>query len=251
MNSSWQIDNWNRFAKNHHGDWYGTWFCYSPSAEVDEIFRCIRSFHLSKNKQVINHQNHYIYSDGREETKHFGPYPQPNVRSLFLNNSFSWGSSEVKAGESFFFETGFRFQTKRTSLGTVYSDDGNLEKTVAIAENLDNFAEVPNFSPPEAIGHWKGKITRMTPDFKILPVAESIWKPLSDLNNNYLTLFLTNGISLHCPPQIMPEKEFVLAVDWLVHPNLLHRGIRHFDRTGFTTFTLEVFEILRDKESNN
>lgn len=245
MNSStWQINNWKRFAENHHGDWYGTWFRYSPSAEVDEVFRCIRSFHLSEDMQVINHQNHYIYSDGREETKHFGPYPQPNVRSLFLDNSFSWGSNEVKAGEKFFFETGFRYQTKRTSLGTVYSDDGNLEKTVAIAENLDDFAEISNFSPPEAISRqWKGTLTKMTPDFKVSSVTKSTWKPLSDLNNNYLTLHLTNGISLHCPPQIMPNKEFVLAMDWLINPNLLHRGIRHFDRNGFTAFTLEVFDI--------
>ena len=62
--STWQIDNWKRFAENHHGDWYGTWFRYSPSAEVDEVFRCIRSFHLSEDRQAINHQNHYIYSDG-------------------------------------------------------------------------------------------------------------------------------------------------------------------------------------------
>lgn len=245
MNSStWQIDNWNRFAENHRGDWYGTWFRYSPSAEVDEVFRCIRSFHLSEDQRAIKHQNHYIYSDGREETKHFGPYPQPFVRSLFLNNSFSWGSKEVKAGESFFFETGFRFQTKRCSLGTVYNDGGNLEKTVAIAENLDNFAKIPDLLPPEAISHqWKGTLTRITPDFKVSSISESTWKPLSDLNNDYLTLFLTYGISLHCPPQITPGKEFVLAVDWLVNPNLLHRGIRHFDSTGFTAFALEVFNI--------
>ena len=129
-------------------------------------------------------------------------------------------------------------------MGTVYNDDGNLEKAVAIAETLDNFAEIPNFSPPEAISHqWKGMSTGITPDFKVSFVAESTWKPLSDLNNNYLTLFLTYGISLHCPPQITPGKEFVLVVDWLVNPNLLYRGIRHFDRTGFTAFTLEVFKI--------
>ena len=169
-----------------------------------------------------------------------------------MDNSFSWGSNEVKAGEKFFFETGFRFQTKRTSLGTVYSNDGNLEKTVAIAETLDDFAEIPDFSPPEEISHqWQGTITRMTPDFKVSPVAESTWKPLSDLNNDYLTLHLTNGISLHCPPHLTPDEKFILAVDWLINPNLLHRGIRHFDRDGFTAFTLEVFDIQEHEEANN
>ena len=181
MNSStWQIDNWYRFAENHHGDWYGTWFSYSPSAEVNKVFRCIRSFHLSEKDWVINHQNHYIYSDGQQETKHFGPYPQPVVKSLFLENSFSWGSSEVKAGESFAFETGFRFQTKRSSLAAVYNNDGNLEKAVAIAETLDNFAEIPDFLPPEAITHqWKGTLTRITPDFKVSSIVELRFKVVS------------------------------------------------------------------------
>lgn len=98
--------------------------------------------------------------------------------------------------------------------------------------------------PPEEIGHqWQGTLTKMTPDFKVSSNAKSTWKPLSCLNDNYTTLFLANGISVHCPPQIMPEQEFVLAVDWLVNPHLLHRGTRHFDPSGFTTFTLEVFDI--------
>lgn len=242
--STWQIDNWYRFAENHHGDWYGTWLRYSPSAEVNQVFRCIRSFHFSEKDRLINHQNHYIYSDGRQETKHFGPYPLPVVKSLFLENSFSWGSSEVKAGESFGFETGFRFQAKRSSLATVYDDSGHLEKVVVIAENLNDFAETPDFPSSETISHqWKGSSIRMIPDFKVSSAVESTWQPLSDINNDYLTLRLTNGLSLHCPSQVTPEKEFVLAVDWLVNPNLLHRGIRHFNRTGFTAFTLEVFSI--------
>ena len=53
----------------------------------------------------------------------------------------------------------------------------------------------------------------MTADFKVLPIAESTWKPLPALNNNYLILHLTNGISLHCSAHLAPDEEFILAVD--------------------------------------
>jgi hypothetical protein len=34
-----------------------------------------------------------------------------------------------------------------------------------------------------------------------------------------------------------------MAIDWLVNPTLLQRGIRHYGVSGFTSFTLEVFSL--------
>ena len=83
---------------------------HSPDGEVTDSFQCIRSFHLNQEGNEINHQNHYIYADGKKETKTFGPYKKPDTRALFLDNSFSWGSILVLAESRFGFETGFRYE---------------------------------------------------------------------------------------------------------------------------------------------
>ena len=236
------VDNWNRFAQHHQGDWHGDWVEYSPEGSIVKAFRCIRSFHLSEDGEEIAHQNHYIYPDGKEETETFKPYPKPIAKSLFLENSFSWGSKLVASEGDFGFETGFRFETKRTSLAVIYNEKGSLGKIVAIAETLAEFSEVPTLPKPEEFGqNWQGTITKITPNWIVSSSESTTWQPLTALNPDYRTLYLTNGLALHCPPQVQPEQEFILAVDWLVNSTLLHRGIRHFDHNGFKAFTLEVF----------
>ncbi|MBW4478833.1 MAG: DUF3598 family protein [Tolypothrix brevis GSE-NOS-MK-07-07A] len=60
------------------------------------------------------------------------------------------------------------------------------------------------------------------------------------MNPNYYNLNLYTDISITCPQTIEEGKEFFAAVNWLIEPNLLQRGIRQHNESGFTQLTLET-----------
>jgi hypothetical protein len=239
-----QLQNWNNFCQYHaNSDWHGIWTRYTPNGQVIESFQCVRSFHISEDKSEINHQNHYLYADGTKETKTFGPYKKPITRALFLDNSFSWGSTKVESGSNFGFETGFRYKDRRVSVAITYGDRASLENIIVISEHLSTFASAISHTTKELSGSWEGTAKTITPDWIVSsPVATSFNK-LENLSDDYQILHLLNGISIACPHQIETGKEFVTTIDWLVNPDLLQRGIRKYDASSFTSFTLEIFNI--------
>jgi len=111
-----QLQNWDNFCRHHIGDWYGIWTRYSPDGKAIDSFQCTRCFHLSQDGRTINHYNHYVYADGKTEAKTFGPYQKPITTVLFLDNSFSWGSTVVKHGYPFGFEIGFRYKGRGVTI---------------------------------------------------------------------------------------------------------------------------------------
>lgn len=237
-----ELQNWENFCKYHAvGDWYGTWKKYSPQGEVTDSFRCIRSMKANEDGSEIHHQNHYTYADGETETKNFGIYKKPATRSLFLDNSFSWGSPTVTAGEMFGFETGFRYENRRASVAVIYDTNGGLQHMTVIPEHLGSFSEESSSTPAMQLGEtWQGTIKTMTLDGIVSSPVTTTLKRLEELATDYLCFNFGEGISLSLPPQVESGKEFLIAVDWLVNPNKLQRGIRNYTRSGLTSFTLEI-----------
>lgn len=238
-----QLQNWHNFCRYHAtGDWYGIWTKYSSQAEIIDSFQCVRSLIASDDSSEIYHQNHYTYADGKKESKTFGPYKKPIARALFLDNSFSWGSSQVESGANFGFETGFRYEDRRASVVIMYNISGNLDYIIVIPEHLATFSEEA-LRPPakELTNNWQGTQKKMTPDLIVSPPVATAWKRLEDLGDNYLTLNFSDGISISCPRQVESGKKFLIAVDWLINSALLQRGIRDYDAYGFTSFNLELF----------
>jgi hypothetical protein len=86
-----QYANWERFCRYHIGNWYGSWTPYTLDGVALAPWQCIRSFQLTTDGRAITHQNHYRYTDGRQETKTFGPYTPATTRGVFVEASFSWG----------------------------------------------------------------------------------------------------------------------------------------------------------------
>jgi hypothetical protein len=115
-----KLQNWNNFCLYHTGDWYGTWTIYSPDLKVKNKFKCLRSLHSTADGSEITHQNSYTYTDSKTEVKNFCPYQKPKRTALFLENSFSWGSTTVESNSVFGFETGFRYDDKRASAAILY-----------------------------------------------------------------------------------------------------------------------------------
>lgn len=237
-----QLQNWQNFCQYHAGNWHGIWTRYSPSGEVIKSFQCIRSLQVKEDGNKIEHQNQYIYENGKQEIKTFGPYQEPNVKALFLNNSFSWGSRQIEAGTKFAFETGFRYQNRRASLGVLYNESQELEGITVIPEHLDSWTKTPSvpLQTQESCKGWQGQAQSITPDYIVSPSVAIEWKQLKELDTNNLTWHLNDGISVNFPQQIESGKDFVLATDWQVNSHILHRGIRFYDKSVFTHFSLQI-----------
>lgn len=248
-----KLQNWNNFCRYHAvGNWHGVWTRYSPDGKVIQSFKGIRSFSVNADGNEINHQNYFTYADGTIENKNIGSYTKPDTTLLllgksfsvlFLDNSYSWGNTELGANSPFGFETGFRCQDKRASATVLYNQFGQINQITIIPEYLAGFVEQSHSSSASNIcsDKWFGIGKSMLSDLTTTSPIETAWSRLEDLDDNYLTLHFHDGISISCPQQIDSGKEFFLAVDWLVHPGLLQRGIRHFDTYGFRCLTLEVF----------
>lgn len=238
-----QLENWNNFCQYHAvGDWHGVWTRYTQKVEVIESFKCIRSFHKNNDCSEIKHENHYIYPNGKTETKKFGPYNKPATRALYLSNSFSWGVNKINLGVSAFFETGFRYEDKRASVVVIYNERGSLEEIIVIPEHLSKFIE--QYYPIQVFSiesKWLGTLITMTPEWIVSSPVESSWLPPEDLGANYLVLRFPENITVICPQKIENEQKFLLAVDWLANSNFLQRGIRYYDASGFLNFTLQSF----------
>lgn len=234
-----QLQNWENMCR-HVGDWHGTWKVYNLKGELIRFHQCVRSFHLSSDGNEINHQNHYTYPDGTTKVETYGPHKKPNIRSLHFDDTFSWGSTEVKPGSMFFFETGFKHKDRRRSAVSRYNENGTLDILI-ISEHFGSFAEEPSYPRANELSDWQGTVTKMTPDCIVSSALPTTWKQLEDLGEDYLTLHLNDGISISIPRQIETGREFFLATEWLVNSNLLRRGIRHFSASGFTELTIEVF----------
>ena len=240
-----QLQNWENFCRYQAtGDWHGTGYKYSPQGKLIDSFRSIRSLHTSEDGSEIYHQNHYTYADGKTVSKTFEPYLKPITKALFLEHSFTWGSTKIEPGSKFGFETGFRYQNRRMSAGIFYDEGGNLENIAVSSEHLGSFTEEPPRPPiDELSGYWQGTIKKITLDWIVSPPLATSWKRLEDVGQDYLTLHLADAVSVSGPHKLENGKEFSMVVDWLVNPTLLQRGIRHFDKSSFTNFTLEIFSI--------
>jgi Domain of unknown function (DUF3598), N-terminal len=233
-------DNWERFCRHHVGDWHGVWTRYSCVGIALESFRCIRSFHVNPDASVLTHQNHYSYADGRRETKTFGLYTPSTTRSLFIDQSFSWGSPSVAVETPFFFETGFRWANQRMSCVVQYNVSGHWGPFVVIMEHLGRFADAPSTPVPACMHGDHGTRQTMPPDRHLSAPAPILWQPLEALGEHYLTCRLPEGVAVSVPRRLEPGTPFRGIVEWTVDAPMLQRGIRVYDSTGFAHFDLDI-----------
>ncbi|WP_234300869.1 DUF3598 family protein [Sphaerospermopsis aphanizomenoides] len=202
-----QLQNWDKFSKYHvNCDWYGIWYRYSPDGELIESLEGVRSLHANEDGSEVTHQNHYHYQDGRTETKTFGPYKKPNIRALFLDNSFSAGSPQIKIGSFFGFETGFRYENRRIEAIVVYNESGNLQKITFIDEKLVNFPKATTNLPAQEVNNnWQGISKTITSDWIISKPAVKEWKNLETLAEDNQILHFSNNVSISFPQKIVSD----------------------------------------------
>ena len=178
-----QLRNWETFVEYHvNCDWYGIWSRYSPDGEVTESFQGIRSFHTNTDSSEVTHQNYLKYADGNSETKTFGPYKKPTIRALFLDNSFYAGSPKVEIGSGFGFETGFRYENKRSEAVVIYNETGDLQRITFINEKLVDYPKsITHLTPQEISQNWQGKAISINSDLLTSEPIVTTWQSLKNL----------------------------------------------------------------------
>ncbi|MDZ7956889.1 MAG: DUF3598 family protein [Aulosira sp. DedQUE10] len=239
-----QLQNWERFCRyTANSDWHGIWTRYAADGQITETLQAIRSFKIAEDGSEIQHQNHYTYADGKQETKTFGPYKKPIIRALVLDNSLCASSPKIALGSIFGCEIGFKHEDRRIEVIAIYSDRGSLQRMTIIREQLKTVAEIATSSPIKELSiDWQGTSKTITSDWVLsAPVAKS-WQPITDLADNYQQLHFADGITIYCPSKITSKKDFFYAVDWPVNSNLLQRGICKYHDSAFTSFTLAIFQ---------
>lgn len=238
-----QLQNWHNFCRYHAGEWYGINTRYSPKAEAINSWEIFTKLEISKDHTQINHQDYLTYADGTTELKTFSPYIKPITSALFLDNSFCWGTRKIESSSTFVLEIGLRAEDRRVLALTKYDNSGSLEY-LAIAPQLLGMKVSKQIQKPVAnkvSNNWQGTLKTIKPDWTVSEPIAVYWKPLKELNPNYLTLHFMDNISVSCPGKITMGEKFFVAVDWLINPALLQRGVGYYDRFGFSRFTLEIF----------
>jgi hypothetical protein len=237
-----QYANWERFCRYHIGNWYGSWTPYTLDGVALAPWQCIRSFQLTTDGRAITHQNHYRYTDGRQETKTFGPYTPATTRSVFVEASFSWGSPAVTGEPSFAFETGFRAAERRVSLVARSDAHGVWQPLLVITEHLGQFAERPPAVGLPALSRgWRGCRRTITPDLRVSPAQPIAWRRLEEVGEDRLTVRVPGGLAVSLPRCLAPGQPVAGIVEWAVDATTVHRGIRTYDATGFAQFSLDQF----------
>jgi Domain of unknown function (DUF3598) len=239
-----QVQNWERFCSyTANSDWHGIWNRYAADGQITETLQAIRSFKIAEDGGEIHHQNHYIYADGKQETKTFGPYKRPIIRALALDNSLCASSPNLKPGSIFGCEIGFKHENRRIEVIAIYSDRGSLQRMTIIREQLENMPEIATISPVKELGiNWQGTSKTITSDWIVSSSVATSFYPIADLVNDYQQLDFADGITIYCPRTIDGKQEFFYAVDWAVNENLLLRGICNYYNSAFSNFTFALFQ---------
>ncbi|GGA56836.1 DUF3598 family protein [Okeania sp. KiyG1] len=256
-----QEQNWTNLFGNHTPEgtaWYGIWTRYSPELEVIKSFQGIRKFSANQDKTVITHHNSYTYADGSTEEKQWQIEKEivnkpdgiihpafESMRTLsFSKEAKTWMCLQLKIGNLFGCELFFQHQNFRTSVASMYGENGELAGFTQIREHLNSYpdqkpgAELKNIS-----GNWVGQKQSMTPDLQISQEPELTELKLDPTAGKNPTFFLPDGIVINVPEKVNIGEEFELVVGKMMIENKYKRMTIKYDKDGkFIQLISEVFD---------
>ncbi|WGV27952.1 DUF3598 family protein [Halotia branconii] len=255
-----QEQNWINLFGNHSLEdiaWYGTWTKYAPNKKVISSFQGVRKFRTNKDKTLIDHTNTYTYADGSTEEKNWQLEKQtcnqsdgvihvavPSMRSLsFGQGASAWFSQTWEMGKMFGAELFFQHENWRTSVSTIYGENGDLERITHIREHLGSFPiESPGLEIEAIDGKWTGEKKYMTPDLIISDtelIAELILVPIKGINK---TIFLPDGVVVNAPKKLENNQEFQMTTGKFVSPEIFKRFTVKYNQLGnFQQLISETF----------
>jgi Domain of unknown function (DUF3598) len=242
--------NWEKFLNIQAvGDWNGIWTRVEPGGKVLEHFHGVRSYVVYPDGEAAIQKNHYCYENGTSESKTFGPYRKGEVKTPFLDYSWTWGyTSKIEPGQLYIFETCIKHERLGVSGACKYMEDGSLHHVTSIWEQCDFFQGEPQGIEYPKSGNWKVAIASIiTPELIANSSIDCQWKPIDELTKDNLIVRFSNGLTVSLPETAAYNQESLIITEWLVNPRLLKRGIRHYNNQGkFCHFSLMTFTLEKD-----
>ncbi|MBE9215057.1 DUF3598 family protein [Plectonema cf. radiosum LEGE 06105] len=238
--------------------WHGIWMMYSPDKKVLNSFKAVRQFQSNEDNTLITHTNKYSYPDGTELEKswqlekHLCNQLDGVIHPALLSTrAISFGedknavvSKKLESGNKFAIELFFRYQDWRTSVVSVYTESGDLERITTIREHLNSFPSIPAEVGIEKSGKWSGRKETMNSNLQILASTENQEFVLEPTNKKNQTVFLPDNIVVNLPEKLNIGEEFKIVTGKLVSTYEYKRLTAEYDNSGvFTMLISEVFKL--------
>jgi hypothetical protein len=189
-------------------------------------------------------KNHYQYENGTSESKTFRPYRKGELKTPFLDYSWTWGyTPKIEPGQLNLFETCLKHERLGVSGACKYMEDSSLHHVTSVWETLDFFQGEPQGIECPDSGTWKvAMASTITPDLHITYPTDCQWQPVDELAKDNLIVCFSNGVIVSLPETAAYERESIIVTDWVVNPRLIKRAIRHYNNKGeFSHFSLMTF----------
>lgn len=235
--------NWEKFLSIQAvGDWNGVWTQVGIDEQSIERYHGVRSYFIYPDREAVVQKNHYRYEDGTSESRSFGPYRNGELKTPFLDYSWTWGyTPKIEPRQLYFSETCIKHE--RTGISSIckYLEDGSLHQVFSIWETLDAFKGMPEIQYSDGI--WKvTEASTITPELTITRTSDLKWKPIDELAKDNLIVPFSNGVTVSLPLNVADKRELLIATDWIINERLIKRGIRYYNMEGeFSHFSIISF----------
>ena len=238
---------------------YGIWTVYSPEKEVIKSSQGIRNLRPNGDKTVITHTNQFPSPDGSTLEKQWQIEKEtcnqpdgllhpadPSKRGLALVDygSSAWVPRKLESGRSFSVELFLKHKDWNTSIGSIYTENGDLEKILYLREHLNSFPDSRTSKEITSLsGSWIGTKESITSDLKVSDAEEIREIILDPTNGKNDTFYLPDGVVVNIPKKLRVGEEFEIVAGKVVAENEYKRLTAKYDRSG--AFTLLISEIFR------
>ncbi|MEB3342744.1 DUF3598 family protein [Okeania sp.] len=151
---------------------------------------------------------------------------------------------KLVSGNRFGCELFFRYENFRTSVVSIYEENGELAAFTQIREHLNSYPdEKPRAELKDISGIWVGKKRSITPDLQISQELEKIDLELDPTAGKNKTFFLPDGIVINVPEKLKIGEKFEMVVGKMMIENKYKRMTVKYNQNGeFIQLISEVFD---------
>ncbi|BAY07948.1 hypothetical protein NIES2098_10730 [Calothrix sp. NIES-2098] len=240
---------------------YGTWTVYSPTKEVIKSSQGIRNLRANADRTVITHTNQFPSPDGTTLEKQWLIDKQtcnlpdgllhpanPSKRAVVLVDygANAWFYKKLETGCSFSVELFLKHEDWNTSIGSIYTETGDLERILYILENSVRFPEMPAMGTEieTLAGNWIGTKQAIAPNLNISQPEEIHELLLDPTVGKNKTFFLPGGVVVNIPEKLKLGEAFEIIAGKFFPPNKYKRLTAKYDNSGtFEQLISEIFDL--------
>ncbi|AFY31672.1 DUF3598 family protein [Calothrix sp. PCC 7507] len=247
---------------------YGVWTVYSPAQEIIKSSQGIRTLQANADKTVITHTNQFPSADRTTLEKQWQiakatcnlpdgllhpADPSKRAFALFNYGATAWVPQKLELGRGFSVELFLKSPDGNTSIGSIYAENGDLEKILYLRESLSSFPDILPLGTEVTTlpGNWIGSQVSITPDLKITDaevITEFVLDPTLGKNKSF---FLPDSVVVNIPDRVKLGDAFDIVAGKLVAENEYKRLTAKYNHAGdFVLLISEVFNLTDEAKAN-